>query len=187
MADKEYDYLKTPAPVDAEPSFVQKAGKELRQRWWLWSVVVFAVLVAGALLAFRGSLYTQNVGMPMLAVTENAEELCSSKCTADVGLDEAGEPKNREKFDSCLSSCVKGETEQVAEERKDFADEQKKEVEEEKKKEEGEEKKDDAAEEKKEEQEAKVEAAANAEAGARKLRKLLADSEIIQKAMIAVV
>ncbi len=65
-------------------------------------------------------------------VTENAQELCDVKCADEVGIDTEGKPSNKDKYEACLALCVKGETEQVAEERQEFAEEQAKEAEEEK-------------------------------------------------------
>lgn len=122
---REYEFLKTPAPLSAEPTFRDKFNKEWRARWWLWTALLFALVVFGGLFAFRESLYTQNTGMPLLAgasaggvlepivhviatVTENAQELCDAKCASEVGVDPEGQAANKEKYEACLALCVKG-------------------------------------------------------------------------------
>lgn len=197
---------------------MDKFNKEWRARWWLWTAVLFAIVVFGGLIVFRGSLYTPNTGMPLLAgvgvvscsssscvhpvcfcsspfthqatplehtrlwlntVTENAQELCDAKCADEVGVDTEGKPSNKDKYEACLALCVKGETEQVAEERQEFAEEQAKEAEEEKAAEEAAavpevvDAKDVATADKINKESAKLEAAAEAEAGVRRMLRLL--------------
>lgn len=124
---REYEFLKTPAPLSAEPTFRDKFNKEWRARWWLWTALLFALVIFGGLFAFRESLYTQNTGMPLLAgtwsrvpsdrshctrtnptVTENAQELCDAQCATEVGVDADGQAANKEKYEACIALCVKG-------------------------------------------------------------------------------
>ena len=45
-----------------------KLWKELKQNWWLWGSIAFAVLLIGSLVVFRNSLYdTAAHGLPFLA------------------------------------------------------------------------------------------------------------------------
>ena len=56
------------------PTFSQQFWKELRQNWWLWGSVVFAILLVGGLLLFRNQLYDSAThGLPFLA---GAASLC---------------------------------------------------------------------------------------------------------------
>lgn len=42
--------------------------KELKQNWWLWGSIAFAVLLVGSLVIFKDSLYdTAAHGLPFLA------------------------------------------------------------------------------------------------------------------------
>ena len=50
------------------PTMGQRFWKELRQNWWLWGSVVFAILLVGGLLLFRNQLYdSASHGLPFLA------------------------------------------------------------------------------------------------------------------------
>ena len=50
------------------PTMGQRFWKELRQHWWLWGSVVFAILLVGGLLLFRNQLYdSASHGLPFLA------------------------------------------------------------------------------------------------------------------------
>lgn len=50
------------------PTLGQRVWKELRQNWWLWGSVVFAILLVGGLVLFRNQLYdTASHGLPFLA------------------------------------------------------------------------------------------------------------------------
>lgn len=52
------------------PTTGQRFLKELRQNWWLWGSVIFAILLVGGLLLFRNQLYDSAThGLPFLAGT----------------------------------------------------------------------------------------------------------------------
>lgn len=67
--DEENPYLSSKAPMSgAPPTMGQRFWKELRQNWWLWGSVVFAILLVGGLLLFRNQLYDSAThGLPFLA------------------------------------------------------------------------------------------------------------------------
>ena len=67
--DEENPYLTAKAPMAGGPPTVgQRFWKELRQNWWLWGSVVFAILLVGGLLLFRNQLYDSAThGLPFLA------------------------------------------------------------------------------------------------------------------------
>ncbi len=67
--DEENPYLAAKAPMaGGPPTMGQRFWKELRQNWWLWGSVVFAILLVGGLLLFRNQLYDSAThGLPFLA------------------------------------------------------------------------------------------------------------------------
>ena len=67
--DEENPYLAAKAPMaGGPPTMGQRFWKELRQNWWLWGSVVFAILLVGGLLLFRNQLYdSASHGLPFLA------------------------------------------------------------------------------------------------------------------------
>ena len=73
--DEENPYLSSKAPMSGgPPTFSQRFWKELRQNWWLWGSVVFAILLVSGLLLFRNQLYDSAThGLPFLA---GAASLC---------------------------------------------------------------------------------------------------------------
>lgn len=69
--DEENPYLTAKAPMaGGPPTMGQRFWKELRQNWWLWGSVVFAILLVSGLLLFRNQLYDSAThGLPFLAGT----------------------------------------------------------------------------------------------------------------------
>ena len=67
--DEENPYLTAKAPMaGGPPTMGQRFWKELRQNWWLWGSVVFAILLVSGLLLFRNQLYDSAThGLPFLA------------------------------------------------------------------------------------------------------------------------
>ena len=67
--DEENPYLSAKAPMaGGPPTMGQRFWRELRQNWWLWGSVIFAVLLVGGLLLFRNQLYDSAThGLPFLA------------------------------------------------------------------------------------------------------------------------
>ena len=67
--DEENPYLTAKAPMaGGPPTMGQRFWKELRQNWWLWGSVIFAILLVGGLLLFRNQLYDSAThGLPFLA------------------------------------------------------------------------------------------------------------------------
>ncbi|KAK9805020.1 hypothetical protein WJX73_003095 [Symbiochloris irregularis] len=99
--------------------------RELKQNWWLWGSIAFAVLLIGSLVIFKDSLYdTAAHGLPFLAVKENAAEACATQCKAEQDAAAAATRGNdapvREAYDTCYTKCVAQETKEVAEEREKF-------------------------------------------------------------------
>ena len=61
-------YMSSQAPASQLQGLQQRLGKELKQRWWLWSALLFTVLLLGSLFVFRSSLYdSASHGLPLLA------------------------------------------------------------------------------------------------------------------------
>ena len=61
-------YMSRPAPAGQPATVQERIVKELKQNWWLWGSVAFAVLLIGSLVVFRNSLYdTAAHGLPFLA------------------------------------------------------------------------------------------------------------------------
>lgn len=67
--DEESPYLSAKAPPSGgPPTLGQRVYKELKQNWWLWGSVIFAILLVGGLVLFRNQLYdTASHGLPFLA------------------------------------------------------------------------------------------------------------------------
>lgn len=67
--DEESPYLSAKGPAAGSlPTFGQRVWKELKQNWWLWGSVIFAILLVGGLVVFRNQLYdTASHGLPFLA------------------------------------------------------------------------------------------------------------------------
>ncbi|CAL5220790.1 g2861 [Coccomyxa viridis] len=133
IGDEENPYLAAKAPMaGGPPTMGQRFWKELRQNWWLWGSVVFAILLVGGLLLFRNQLYdSASHGLPFLAVKENAAEACTTACqdeqsagmalaTGQGGDKDANNARLKEAFESCYTKCVAQETKDVAEERQKF-------------------------------------------------------------------
>ncbi|EIE23649.1 hypothetical protein COCSUDRAFT_66027 [Coccomyxa subellipsoidea C-169] len=133
LGDEESPYLSAKGPASGgPPTLGERVWKELKQNWWLWGSVVFAILLVGGLVLFRNQLYdTASHGLPFLAVKENAAEACTTACkeeqiagqalAAGAGGDkDADNARLKEAFDSCYTKCVAQETKDVAEERQKF-------------------------------------------------------------------
>ena len=74
--DAENPYMKSGAPRTPESSLSQRFFKELKQNWWLWASVVFAVILIGGLFIFRNNLYDNaTAGLPFLAGTMKSPSL----------------------------------------------------------------------------------------------------------------
>ena len=71
--DEESPYLSAKGPASGgPPSAGQRVMKELKQNWWLWASVVFAVVLLSGLLLFRNQLYDSAThGLPFLAGEPN--------------------------------------------------------------------------------------------------------------------
>jgi hypothetical protein len=81
--DEENPYLSSKAPMGgAPPTMGQRFWKEMKQNWWLWGSVVFAILLVGGLLLFRNQLYDSAThGLPFLAGrTPALERYCMVAC-----------------------------------------------------------------------------------------------------------
>merc|ERR1712130_689824 len=107
----------------------QRVVKELKSNWWLWGSIVFAVLLVGSLVVFRGNLYdSAKHGLPFLAVTEYAADSCALECKEQqdaaqsklTDKDADGIAKLKEQYDMCYSKCVAQETDKVVAERAQF-------------------------------------------------------------------
>lgn len=104
---------------------VHRVVKEVKRNWWLWGAVCFALVLITGVVMFRHKLYsTGNFGLPLLAVKENAAEICASKCRLEDLGSSAGDVKSKQEYDACYSKCVAQETKEVAEEREKFKKEE---------------------------------------------------------------
>jgi hypothetical protein len=132
--EEKLDYMSLKAPPPSKPlSTTEKVVKEIKQNWWLWGSVVFAVMLIGSLVVFRHKLYGESLsGLPSIAVKENAAETCRTECEMTVGAltavkdDAAAKAKHKESFDACYSKCTAESAQEVAVEREQFKESEKK-------------------------------------------------------------
>lgn len=131
--EAQLEFMSSKGPSNDVSTPVHRVVKEVKRNWWLWGAVCFALVLITGVVMFRHKLYnTGNIGLPFLAVKENAAETCASKCrlsSADDSLLSAEEPrdvKTKQEYDACYSKCVAQETKEVAEEREKFKENEEK-------------------------------------------------------------
>ena len=156
-SDEENPYLRSgPPPPAPPPSLRARVAREASSRWYLWAALAFASLLVGGLVVFReallegaaGSGLGRRVGLPTLAIGNNAAEACATECadaSAELGgsaaaallsaieaettaaAASAGSSSNTvdDAYSTCYAKCVAQETRDVVQEHEQFVREEK--------------------------------------------------------------
>ena len=153
-SDEENPYLRSgPPPPAPPPSLRARVAKEASSRWYLWAALAFATLLVGGLVVFReallegaaGSGLGRRVGLPTLAIRNNAAEACATECadaSAELGgsgsaaalmstiegetsAAAAGGANVDDAYSTCYAKCVAQETKDVVQEHEQFVREEK--------------------------------------------------------------